>query len=80
MDSELIKKFFNDPDWVHVEERLRGYIEPLVDMNKVDFSQDPTEFKAELRAKFALYKAIDKFLLDSKVLSRPLKDIKNPFK
>jgi len=80
IDQKLIGKFFSDPDWAEVEKLLRGYIEPLVDMTKVDFSQDPLEFKAELKAKFALYEAVDKFLQDSQVVSQPLKSIKNPFK
>ena len=80
MNRQIIEKFFNDPDWAQVETMLRSYCEPLVDMNNLDFTQNSTQFKAELRANLKVYNALSKFLQDSKVISRPLKDITNPFK
>lgn len=80
MNRKIIEKFFSDPDWVEVEKMLRGYCEPLIDMNQLDFTQNSTQFKAELRANLKVYNALSKFLQDSQVISRPLKEITNPFK
>ena len=80
MDRKIIEKFFSDPDWAEVEKMLRGYCEPLIDMNQLDFTQNSTQFKAELRANLKVYNALSKFLQDSQVISRPLKEITNPFK
>ena len=80
MNNEIKTKFFADPDWEKVEDELRLFIEPLVDMNELDWERPPGEFKAELRAKIALYKELSKFLQESGIISRPLAKATNPFK
>lgn len=80
MDTRQIsERFFQDPEWPQVEAIIRSYIEPLGDLTQIDLSQPAEHVKAELIGRMKYYKEMDKFLQDSKILSRPLKDISNPF-
>lgn len=79
--QRLQEKFFSDPDWAEVENMLAEYIAPLVDPKNLDFSQNATQFKAELKAKHKLYEQISQFLANTKIISRPLNEVKkNIFK
>ena len=79
--QRLQEKFFNDPDWQEVEKLLADHINPLVDPKNLDWSQNATQFKAELKAKHKLYTAVSTFLHECGVISRPLSEIKgNPFR
>jgi len=80
MENEIKQKFFADPDWYKVEDMLRKYIEPFVDVNNLDWERPPGEFKAELRARIDIYNELSKFLEQSEIISRPLKKANNPFK
>lgn len=75
----LIDKFFSDPEWKHIEDLILGYIEPLIDMNTVDYKQPAEHVKAELIGRVLAYQGLSKFLADSKIISQPIKKINNPF-
>lgn len=78
--THLREKFFNDPEWKHVEEILKGFIDPLVDPKNLDWGQNATQFKAELRAKYKIYEQLSKFLVETGIIKTPLKEIKNPWR
>lgn len=78
--TDLEKKFFNDPDWKQIENMLVGYITPLIDMSTVDTKQPAEHVKAEIIGRTLAYNSIVQFLNNSRVVSRPLPVIKNPFK
>ncbi len=81
IDLNILKdKFFSDPDWKMMEELLMSYVEPLVDFNTLDIKAPAEHVKAEVIGRMYAYNALSKFLVDSKIINRPLKDIKNPFK
>lgn len=76
----LRDKFFTDPDWKMMEELLRSYIEPLVDWNTLDLKAPAEHLKAEVIGRMHAYNGLAKFLQDTKIINKPLKEIKNPFK
>lgn len=77
--QDLQKTFFQDPRWKEVEDLLLSYIEPLTDMNTIDDTQPAEHVKAEIIGRKLAYRSIKEFLDSTKVVSRPLKEIKNPF-
>ena len=77
--QDLQKSFFQDPRWLEVEDLILGYIEPLTDMNSIDLKQPAEHVKAEIIGRTLAYKSLKDFLESTKVVSRPLKVIRNPF-
>ncbi len=75
----LQDKFFSDPDWVHMEQLLLDYIEPLKDMNSVDTTQPAEHVKAEIIGRNLAYESIDKFIRDNKIVRRLQRPIKSKF-
>lgn len=75
----LRDKFFTDPDWKMMEQLIRSYIEPLLDWNTLDLKAPAEHVKAEVIGRMRSYNAMAKFLRDTQIISRPLREIKNPF-
>jgi hypothetical protein len=78
--QHLIDRFFSDPQWGQVEDMLLKYVDPLVDMTTVDLKQPAEQVKADIMARILAYNSITKFLNDTKMVGRPIKEITNPFK
>lgn len=77
--QDIQKSFFQDPRWAEVEEMILKYIEPLTDMNTLDLKQPAEHVKAEIMGRTIAYRSLKDFLESTKIISRPLKEIKNPF-
>lgn len=77
--QDLQQNFFQDPRWAEVEALIRGYIEPLIDLDSIDTTQSSEQIKAEIIGRKIAYKSMKDFLENTRVLTRPLKEIKNPF-
>ena len=77
--QELQTRFFQDPQWKEMEDLILKYIEPLIDMTSVDIHQPAEHVKAEILGRIYAYNALSDFLNSSKIISRTLKEIKNPF-
>ena len=62
-----LAKFYNDPDWVIVEDILKECYSSL--KYSPDESLAPADFKAQVLANKKLKDAVDKFLSQAQVLS-----------
>ena len=80
MQEKLFQKFFSDPDWVEIEKMILEYIEPLIKMEDIDIHQPAEHIKAEVIARMKAYETLNKFLNDTKIVSRKLSVPKNQFK
>ncbi len=67
-------------DWRKIEEMILAHIQPLVDMETIDYKQPAEHVKAEVIGRILAYNSLVKFLSDSKIVGRKLKEYKNPFK
>lgn len=77
--KEIQESFFQDPRWVEVEDMLMKHIEPLTDMNTLDLKQPAENIKAEIIGRTLAYNALKDFLTSTRVISRPFKELKNPW-
>lgn len=66
---EKLKRIFQDPEWKLIDEMLREYIEPLVNLNNIDLLDTATSVKGEIRAKKQYYHLLDKFLKDAQAIA-----------
>lgn len=73
-------RFINDPEWYLVEQLIREYIDPLLDMSTVDTKQPAENVKAEIIGRTLAYERLNEFLEQSKILghSKP-KDVNSIF-
>lgn len=78
MDA-LRSKFFNDPDWHHVEKMLMGYVDELVKFNDIDLTMPAEHIKAEIVGRTKLYEKVTAFLSQTGAVSQPKKVKTNPF-
>lgn len=80
--DKLRSKFFSDPDWIHVQKLLMGYVDDLVKFNDVDLTMPAEHVKAELVGRTKLYEKVVAFLDQTGLVEKPKKgEIKrdNPF-
>ncbi len=77
---ELTERFFKDPQWGEVEEIILSHIESLLDWDTLDTTQPAEHVKAEVIGRKLSYNALTKFLKDTSIVTRPVREIKNPFK
>lgn len=66
---EKLKRLFKDAEWKLVDEMLREYIEPLINIAEIDLSDTATSVKGEIRAKKQMYYLLDKFLKDAQAIA-----------
>lgn len=79
--QELQNVFFNDPRWAGVEDLIKEFIEPLLDMSTIDVTQPSENVKAEIIGRTYAYNCLSDFLNQTKVGSFEKKKlISNPFK
>jgi hypothetical protein len=80
--SELRTVFFEDPRWSGVEELVREFIEPLLDMNTIDTTQDGETVRAEVIGRKLAYKTLNDFLNQAKIVGSPKREdiTKSPFR
>lgn len=80
MENNLIKQFYDHPDWRHVEDVIMTYADELVKMDNIDLTQPADEVKVEVIGRLRAHEMFCKFLSDSKIVGRELSKPKNPFK
>jgi len=66
---EKLKKFVTDPEWHLMEELIKSYIEPLVDINNLSLEDDAISVKGEAKAKIQIYNLLTKLLSDLKLVA-----------
>lgn len=66
--NEKLKKFYQDPDWVLVEEILLGKIASLESNKTIDPKQSAEVIAAEVRGRQIAAQELESFLVDSKLL------------
>lgn len=81
INQELNDRFFQQPEWEHVEKMIMAYVTPLIEMDSVDTSAPAEHVKAEVIGRKMAYDALTSFLRDTKFVSRKLPEQqgKNPF-
>ena len=77
--QKLTARFFNDPEWKNVEDMILEHIEPMKDFNTIDLKAPAEHVKAEIMGRMLAYNALRKFLNDTKLVNRELKEYKNPY-
>lgn len=76
----ITARFFEDPEWKQVEDMILAHIEPLRDFDTIDLKQPAEHVKAEVIGRMLAYNSLTKFLQDTKLVNRPLKEFNNPFR
>jgi len=71
---KLKEKFFNDPDWSHVENAIASFIEPMRDVLTIDATLDAESVRAEVLSRQIAYNKLDSFLQQAKITSKPLSE------
>lgn len=69
---KLYDKFFSDPDWVMMEELIRTYIDPLQSVTTINAKMSNDEIATEVRGRQIAYESLDRFLTDSKIITRKI--------
>lgn len=70
MPKTLQERFFSDPEWYQVEELIKSYIEPLLDMSTIDVSQPAEHVKAEIIGRRLAYDGLSKFIEQSNLVGK----------
>lgn len=80
MPKEIQKRFYSDPEWYQIEEVIRSFIDPLMDMTTVDTSQPAEAVKAEIIGRTIAYNKLTEFLNQTKLIGQAKKPLSNnPF-
>jgi len=77
MNKTVQARFYNDPEWYQVEELIKEFIEPLLDMTTVDTSQPAETVKAEIIGRKLAYDSLWKFIEQSKLVGKGKKPAEN---
>ena len=56
------KRFFEDPEWYQVEEIVKEFIDPLINLLEIDITQPADEIKAEVIGRRKAYEALEGFI------------------
>lgn len=67
--QEKLKRLFQDPEWKLVDEMLREYVEPIIDIKNIDLSDTAVSVKGEIKAKKQFHSLIIKFLADAQSIA-----------
>lgn len=76
--KQNLAKFFQDPDWVLVEEILRDCLKTV--SYHPESTTAPTDFKAQVLANKRLYNAVLEFLGNAKVINSDYQTNEETFK
>jgi hypothetical protein len=78
--KKLNEKFFTDPDWREMEELIMEYLEPFRSVLDVPSSLTNDQIATEVRGRQMMIRQLDKFLADTKMITRISKDRKLTYK
>ena len=65
-----LHKFFQDPDWVLIEEMIEEYIEPLRDIGTIDLNRGADAVMADVAGRQKAYDGMVAFLRDCRILKK----------
>jgi len=81
MPKTIQERFFKDPEWYQVENLIKEYITPLLDMSTIDTSQPAEAVKAEIIGRRLAHKALNDFIEQSKLVGQARPPVENsPFR
>lgn len=78
-EKELAEKFYSDPAWSYVEEKLMAFVNELQDFTTLDETLPAETLKAQVTARKIARDQIIKFLNQCGIL-RNINNIKTTFK
>lgn len=70
IEKELRDKFYTDPAWKHIEDKILAYIEPLLDLSTVDMTDKAENVKVEVKGRLIAHKQMMKFLDESGIIRK----------
>lgn len=73
MNKTVQSRFFNDPEWHQVEELIKEFINPLLDMSTIDTTQSAETVKAEIIGRKLAYDCLWKFIEQSSLVGKAKK-------
>jgi len=76
----MIEKLLQDPEWSKVEAMIEEFTEKVLDIRDIDLTQPAEHVKAELIGRIKSYDSMTQFLQDTKIVSKPTRTVKNPFR
>jgi hypothetical protein len=80
MNKTVQKRFYEDPEWYQIEELIKEYINPLLDMSTVDTTQPAEHVKAEIIGRRLAHDSLSKFVEQSKLIGQAKKpDPQSPY-
>ena len=81
IDLKLLhEKFFTDPSWGDMEELILEYLAPFRSVMNVDTKKTNDEIATEVRGRQLMLENLDRFLEDSKIITRRLNKNDNNYK
>lgn len=78
--KKLHDKFFTDPDWSEMEELILSYIEPFRSVMNIPQGLTNDQIATEVRGRQLQVEQMEKFLADTKIVTRRLTDGKISYK
>jgi len=72
--NSKLNKFFQDPDWLLVEEMISDYIEPLRDISTIDTNRPADAVMAEVAGRKITVEQLTKFLRDCRIIGQITKN------
>ena len=66
----LHDKFFTDPSWADMEELIMEYIEPFKSVLNIPEGLSNDQIATEVRGRQKMVEQLERFLTDSKVITR----------
>ncbi len=81
MHKTIQKRFYEDPEWYQIEELIKGFIQPLLDMSTIDTTQSAETVKAEIIGRTLAHQSLSAFLEQSNLIGKAKKPVENsPFR
>lgn len=81
MPKTVKERFYQDPEWYQVEDIIKEFIAPLIDMSTIDTSQPSENVKAEIIGRKLAYDKLSAFLNQAKIIGHSKPKVENsPFR
>jgi len=65
-----LNKFFQDPDWILVEEMINDYIDPLRDVSTINTDRPADAVMAEVAGRKLTVEKLTMFLRDARIIGQ----------
>ena len=81
MPKTIQARFYQDPEWYQIENLIKEFIAPLLDMSTIDTTQPAEAVKAEIIGRRLAYKSLSDFIEQSKLVGQARQPVENsPFR